>query len=247
MLSSLAGLITAAWFWLAYPWRRLPPRLSPLFCCPSHWGVPKYAHISVICVTHCIGFPFSVASFTEYLHWSRSVSLALLQFTCSNSRLVSTLVGRRALHSPSGGKLLVPRANTSTMQRRALWVVAPFIWTSLPLQIRLLSKSNTPLLYKLLKTDLYHRGWTGIAPQVGCRGHYINFSNELNETAVTWNRIAKIRKGFVEQIGLHHWIRPLNNHKMTITGILGKGAVHNEHVLILKISCVSWKTCKHMK
>jgi len=31
---------------------------------------------------------------------------------------VSTLVGGQALRSSSGGKLLVPRVNTSTMQRR---------------------------------------------------------------------------------------------------------------------------------
>ena len=30
-------------------------------------------------------------------------------------------------------------------------------------QIRLLPKSYTPLLHQLLKTDLFHRGWTGSA------------------------------------------------------------------------------------
>jgi len=30
---------------------------------------------------------------------------------------------------------------------------------------RLLPKSYTPLLYKLLKTDLFHRGWTGSASE----------------------------------------------------------------------------------
>jgi len=39
-------------------------------------------------------------------------------------RHVSTLVGRRALRSSSGGKLLVPRVNTSTMECRAFSVVA---------------------------------------------------------------------------------------------------------------------------
>src|SRR6218665_204730 len=62
-------------------------------------------------------------------------------------RPVSTLVGRQALRSSSGGgKLLVPRVNTSTMQHRAFSVVAPSIWNSLPSQIRLLPKSYTPLL-----------------------------------------------------------------------------------------------------
>src|SRR6218665_334586 len=66
------------------------------------------------------------------------------------SRPVSTLVGCQALRSSSGGKLLVPRVNTSTIRRRAFSVVAPSIWESLPSQIRLLPKSYTPLLYKLL-------------------------------------------------------------------------------------------------
>ena len=44
------------------------------------------------------------------------------------------------------------------MQRRAFSVAAPSIWNSLPSQIRLLPKSYTPLLYKLLKTDVFHRG-----------------------------------------------------------------------------------------
>src|SRR6218665_502577 len=48
---------------------------------------------------------------------------------------------RQALRSSSGVKLLVPRVNTSTMQRRAFSVVAPSIWNSLPSQIRLLPKS----------------------------------------------------------------------------------------------------------
>jgi len=69
------------------------------------------------------------------------------------------------LCSSSGGKLLVPRVNTSTMQRREFSVVAPSIWNSLPSQIRLFPKSYTPLLCKLLKTDLFHRGWTGSASE----------------------------------------------------------------------------------
>src|SRR6218665_3990146 len=80
----------------------------------------------VICVTHYTGFPFGSASFTELLCWYGTVLWALpapvyLQELC---RPVSTLVGRQALRSSSGGKLLVPRVNTSTMQRRAFSVVA---------------------------------------------------------------------------------------------------------------------------
>jgi len=78
---------------------------------------------------------------------------------------VSTLVGRQALRSSSGDKLLVICTNTSTMQHRAFSVVAPSIWNSLPSQIRLLPKSYMPLLYKLLETDLFDRGWTGSASE----------------------------------------------------------------------------------
>src|SRR6218665_110528 len=72
----------------------------------------------VICVTYCTGFPIGTASFTELLCWCGTVSSALPQLC----RPVSTLVGRQALRSSSGGKFLVLRVNTSTMQRRAFSV-----------------------------------------------------------------------------------------------------------------------------
>lgn len=40
-----------------------------------------------------------------------------------------------------------------------------FFLEFIPLEIRLLPKSSTPLLYKLLKTDLFHLGWTGSASE----------------------------------------------------------------------------------
>src|SRR6218665_3664994 len=73
------------------------------------------------------------------------------------------LVGRQALRYYFDGKLLFPRAITTTMQSRAFSVFAPSVWNSLPLQIRWLPNCNTPLFYKLLKTDLFHLGWTGSA------------------------------------------------------------------------------------
>src|SRR6218665_2044063 len=90
------------------------------------------------------------------LVWHCFIGIApvYLQELC---RPVSRLVGRQGLRSSSGGKLLVHRVNTSTMQRRAFSVVAPSIWNSLPSQIRLLQKNYTPLLYiyKLFKTAVY--------------------------------------------------------------------------------------------
>src|SRR6218665_1386360 len=61
---------------------------------------------------------------------------------------------------PFWGQTRSSRVNTSTMQHRAFSVVAPSIWNSLLSQIRLLPKSYTPLLYKLLQTDLFHLDWT---------------------------------------------------------------------------------------
>jgi|SRR6218665_2391181 len=53
-------------------------------------------------------------------HCLLSIAPVYLQELC---RPVSTLVGRQALRSSSGGKLLVPRVSTSTMQRRAFSVL----------------------------------------------------------------------------------------------------------------------------
>src|SRR6218665_1130359 len=102
----------------------------------------------VICVTHYTGFPFGSASLQ-----SCCAGVALFYRHCPSllAGTLSTLVGRQALHSSSGGKFLVPRVNTSTMQRRAISVVAPSIWNSLPSQIRLLPKSYTPYSTSCLK------------------------------------------------------------------------------------------------
>ena len=68
---------------------------------------------------------------------------------------VSDVLARRALRSASSGELLVPRARTSTCQRRAFSVVGPSIWNGLPLEIRLLPRDNSSTFYRLLKTYLY--------------------------------------------------------------------------------------------
>src|SRR6218665_66724 len=129
-------------------------------------GVPKYALISdYMCDTlHWLPIQQRIFYRVAVLVWHCLLGIApvyLQEFCCP----VSTLVGHQALRSSSGGDLLVPYVNTSTMQHRAFSVVAPSIWNSLPSQIRLLPKSYTPLLYKLLKTDLFHCGWTGSASE----------------------------------------------------------------------------------
>src|SRR6218665_2794491 len=129
-------------------------------------GVHKYSSISDCMRDTLHWLPIRQPIFyrVAMLMWHCLFGIApvYLQELCHH---VSTLVGRQALRSSSGGKLLVPRVNTSTMQRRAFSVVAPSIYNSLSSQIRLLRKSYTPLLYKVLKTDLSHRGWTGSASE----------------------------------------------------------------------------------
>src|SRR6218665_3149948 len=92
----------------------------------------------VICMTHGIGFPFSSESCTELLYWCGTVFSALLQLTCRNT--VALYRPQMAIERCSGGKFLVPSLNTLIMQCRAFSVVAPSIWHSLPLQIRLLPR-----------------------------------------------------------------------------------------------------------
>src|SRR6218665_1010636 len=74
-------------------------------------------------------------------------------------RPVSTLVGRQALRS-----FFFWWQTLSSQCKQLHYYAASFVLNCcsfyLPSQIRLLPKSYTPLLYKLLKTDL-HRGWTG--------------------------------------------------------------------------------------
>src|SRR6218665_699784 len=112
-------------------------------------GVPKYASILGYMRDTLHWLPIRQHIFYRVAVLVCLIGLApvYLQELCCP---VSTLVGRQALRFSSGGKLLVPRVNTSTIQRRAFSVVAPSIWNALPSQIRLLPKSYTPLLvYKL--------------------------------------------------------------------------------------------------
>src|SRR6218665_3530740 len=94
---------------------------------------------------HWLPIPQRIFYRVAVLVWHCLIGFApvYLQELC---RPVSPLVGRQALRYSSGGKLLVPRVNTSSMQRRVFSVVAPSIWNSLHSQIRLLSKSYSPLL-----------------------------------------------------------------------------------------------------
>ena len=80
-------------------------------------------------------------------------------YLCELCRPVSSLPRCRALRSSVTGQLLVPRAKTATRQRRAFSIVGPSTWNGLPLEICLLPKNNESVFCRLLKTDLYRRGW----------------------------------------------------------------------------------------
>src|SRR6218665_2275629 len=109
-------------------------------CCSVLVGLPLMLTAHLDRVLHSAarligGFPFDSASFTKLLCWCGTCLLSIAPVVQELCRPVSTLIGRQALRSSSGGKLLVPCVNTSTMQRRAFSVVAPSIWNSLPSQI----------------------------------------------------------------------------------------------------------------
>src|SRR6218665_3343937 len=86
-------------------------------------------------------------------------------YLCELCRPVYGLPGRRALRSSANGQLLVPRAKTATTQRRAFSIVGPSTWNGFPLEIRILPKNNESSFCRLLKTDLYRRGWAGGASE----------------------------------------------------------------------------------
>ena len=96
--------------------------------------------------------------------------LILPHWHCSNlnvpaGNLMSHLGSSRSLLSSSGGELWVPHVNTSTALRRAFSIVATPLWNTLPSEIRLLSTTNTPLFYKLLKYVVCRRAWAGSATE----------------------------------------------------------------------------------
>ena len=72
----------------------------------------------------------------------------------------------------------MPHAKTAIRQRRAFSVVGPSTWNGLPLEIRLLPKSNESAFCTLLKTDLYRRGWAGAPLSRFLEGAPYKFLNE---------------------------------------------------------------------
>src|SRR6218665_3856263 len=81
------------------------------------------------------------------------------------------LVGRRHLRSSYRGIAaflsLMSTVTFSTVKplRRAFSFVAFYIWNALSLEVRLLPKGNTLLLYELLNSVMYYHDWDGNASE----------------------------------------------------------------------------------
>ena len=124
--------------------------------------IPKYAPVSAYMrdVLHWLPVSQRISYRVAALVWRCLTDCApsYLSILC---RPVSDLAARRALRSTTTGELLVPRARTSTRQRRAFSSVGPAIWNGLPLNLRLMPRLNSPAFYKSLKTYYFSCGWTG--------------------------------------------------------------------------------------
>src|SRR6218665_1508785 len=152
---------TAARSWWACLWLKLPILIGFFAVLPVSLGAYRNMVLFLlICVTRYIG---------SQLLRAVSVWRCLLGgapgYLCELCRPVSGLPGRRALRSSVTDQLLVPRAKPATRQRRAYSIVGPSTWNGLPLEIRILPKNNESAFCRLLKTDLYRRGWAGGASE----------------------------------------------------------------------------------
>lgn len=128
--------------------------------------IPKYGSVSAYMrdTLHWLPIAQRICYRIAVLVW-RCLLGSAPGYLCELCRPVSGLPGRRALRSSATGQLLVPRAKTATRQRRAFSIVGPSTWNGLPLEIRILPKNNESAFCRLLKTDLYRRGWAGGASE----------------------------------------------------------------------------------
>ena len=79
-------------------------------------------------------------------------------------------------HPSSGGKLVVSRVNTSTMQHRAFSIAAPSIRNSLPSPIRLYKRSTRLCSTSCLKLIFFSVVGLGAPLSRFLEGRYINFT-----------------------------------------------------------------------
>ena len=156
-------------------------RLDCLLRCAARLigRIPKYASVTAyirdtlhwLPIAQCISYRIAV------LVW-RSLLGSAPAYLCNLCSSVSSVSGRRALRSSVSGQLLVPCAAIATRQRRAFSIVGPSTWNGLPLEVRLLPKNNESVCYKLLKIDLYRRGWAGAPLSRFLEGALYKFLNE---------------------------------------------------------------------
>src|SRR6218665_3285659 len=75
--------------------------------------------------------------------------------------LISSCTGRQSLRPASRGDFVVLHALTAIKQHRAFSIVGPSVWNSLPSEIRSLPRDLSSSFYKLLKTVIFARAWSG--------------------------------------------------------------------------------------
>src|SRR6218665_1401572 len=122
----------------------------------------------VICVTHYTGFPFGSASFTELLCW---YTMALSYRLCP-SLLAGTLSTCVDFGWASSASFLFWWQTLSSPCKH-LDYAASCILSCCSFYLEFTSLADSAVakelhafaLYKLLKTDLFHRGWTGSASE----------------------------------------------------------------------------------
>ena len=129
--------------------------------------IPKYASVSAYMrdVLHWLPASQRISYRIAALVW-RCLAGCAPSYLSDLCRPVSDLAPpRRALRSSAKGELLVPRARLCLKQRRAFSVVGPSTWNGLPLELRLMPRSNLPAYCRLLKSSLFSRGWAGSASE----------------------------------------------------------------------------------
>jgi len=158
-------------------WYQLPPWLAP----PCMYFPMFLLHLftasklSIFSGTFALGAPLNGVHcerhFIDLWLYIYIIYIYICLAGCAPSYLsdlcrpASDLASRRALRSSAKGELIVPRARLCLKQHRAFLVVGPSTWNGLPLELRLMPRSNLPAYCRLLKSFLFSRGWAGSASE----------------------------------------------------------------------------------
>ena len=128
--------------------------------------IPKFGHVSQYMrdVLHWLPSEQRISYRLAALVWRCILGFApayLRELCCP----VVSARGSQSLRSSEQGLLLIPFARTSTMQKRAFFVVGPSTWNGLPLELRLFPRTFSPMFFSHLKTALFGRAGVGSASE----------------------------------------------------------------------------------